>query len=844
MGRMLLNGVWGLTYSEGSTAAAVAHYTRNNLEGRRLLAAQVPAPIHRVLTEAGLLEDPNLGMNSLRARWVEEVFWIYRRVIDVPKEAVNEPAWLTFARLECAAVIYLNGEEVGRHLTAHRPARIPISGRLRPGPNTVAVCVSSGLFEVADRPGSEYLDHPAELLTKRHWLRKPQYQNGWDWSPRLMNVGILGDVSLEWGGVSLDQLAVTSALAEDLASGSITVRCWIENRLDRPAAGRLRVDVPLAGAEGGIPIEAPPGRSEHRLTIPIETPRLWWPLEHGESFLYDVEVVAEIEGTEFQRKLRTGLRRVEVDQSSHPVRGRHFILKINNRPIFCKGGNWVPPDLMYAAVEDERIERLVELAVEANFNFLRIWGGGSWVPPRLARLCDERGIMLWHDLLFACGKFPGDDPEFAAEVRREVTWGMRAYAHHPSLVVWCGNNEVEWGDWDWGYDQSARTHPHYALFHHDLPKIAAEENRSVFYWISSPFSPDFAPPNDPERGDQHPWDVSLRQPGGADFWEYRNYFDRFPNEGGVLGVSSPATLRQFLPSDEQFLLSPSWDHHDNPYALLPQACDGSIGRAYETVKLWLGRDPLQMGWTDYAFASSMLQAEGLWEYIRNYRRRMYSSASAVFWMFNDSWPVTHGWTIVDYYLRRKLAYHPVRRGFAPVAVFLAREGDRVLVYGVNDTPRFWSGVLRYGVFGMDGTYVGRKSMEVDLPPNSATELGAFPMALMENHGLTQCGGFAVLQEGIRIIAQDRIFFERFKDLGFVRDPKIRLKRTESKIYLISDVFVWGVCMDLDGEIPLDDNCFDLLPGIPYEVDWHSSMPKPRLVRVASRDLFLSTEGAS
>jgi hypothetical protein len=178
----------------------------------------------------------------------------------------------------------------------------------------------------------------------------------------------------------------------------------------------------------------------------------------------------------------------------------------------------------------------------------------------------------------------------------------------------------------------------------------------------------------------------------------------------------------------------------------------------------------------------------------------------------------------------------VRRAFAPVSVFLAREGQRIHVFGVNDTPRFWSGIVRFGVFGLDGAYHGRKSLEVDLPPNSSTDLGSFPISLMEDHGLDRSGGFALLQDGGRVIAQDRLFLARFKDLTFERSPKIRFKRMADRVYLVSDEFVWGVCLDLDGEAPLPDNCFDLLPGIPYELAWPEDGPKPRLIRVASRDL--------
>ncbi len=345
-----------------------------------------------------------------------------------------------------------------------------------------------------------------------------------------------------------------------------------------------------------------------------------------------------------------------------------------------------------AGVSPQHYRELVDLAVDANCNLLRLWGGGVYAGNRLLDPCDERGVLVWHDLAFACSKYPADDPAFLSELREEVTWNIRDMASHPALAVWCGNNELEWGVWAWGYDSQGRALPDYSLFHHTIPVILKREDPTRPYWPSSPYSPDHVFPNEPTVGDQHPWSVTLGE-HGVDFRAYRGFVDRFPNEGGVLGASSPATLRQCLGEDFRFR-SFAWEHHDNA----ANFWRAEEGITYQVVRHWLDREPAEMPLADYCFASALLQAEGLAEYIHNYRRRMFGSASAIFWMYNDSWPATHGWTIVDYYLRKKLAYHPVRRAFQPVTVVAAEEGDQVRVFGVNDTPRDWSGVLRCGVF--------------------------------------------------------------------------------------------------------------------------------------------------
>jgi beta-mannosidase len=733
-----------------------------------------------------------------------------------------------FEGLDLNAVVFLNGVEVGRHGNAHRPCRIEVTGKLQPGENVLSVRLESGLYGVADKPGSDYATAPETLLNKRHWLRKAQYQCGWDWNPRLINVGLVGDVRLEWSDQPwIEQLVVYPEFLGGGPEAVLHVRAFVVSPCSGPTDGRLVLVLPEAACDVESRVTIEPGESRLDSLAWIGRPRLWWPVGHGEQALYTIEAELEIEGQVVSSaSRRTGIRRVRINQDSHPETGQYFIIEINDRPIFCKGGNWVPPDMVPASVEPERYRRLVELAVEANCNLLRVWGGGTYTPHALLEACDELGVLVWHDLLFACARYPADDPQFLAEVREEVTWAVRELAAHPSLVVWCGNNELEWGAWDWGYDKQGRCLPDYALFHHVLPAILKEEDPSRPYWPSSPYSPDHHHPNDPLLGDQHPWSVTLGE-FGPDFWHYRDFVDRFPNEGGVLGASSPATLRQCLGEPFAFR-SPAWEHHDN-------ACNfwrPGPGITYQTVKLWLDREPEEMGLEDYCFASALLQAEGLCEYIGNYRRRMFSSSSAIFWMYNDSWPATHGWTIVDYYLRRKLAYHPVRRAFQPVTVVVAREGDDCVVFGVNDTPNKWTGRCRFGLFGLQGESGPEETMAATLPPLAAVPLGRVSVAEWERLGPSRFGAFAVLLEKRRAVAQHRLFIKRFHELEF-GGPKIEVRLKGEEAIFTADQFAWGVCLDLDGELPLADNCFDLLPGVPYRVPWAEGLGAPRVVSVGN-----------
>ena len=827
-----LSGDWKLAMSDDFPE----FLTAETFPGRMTFPATVPGTVQETLMACGVMDDPRTGLNSLRARWAEETWWCYRRSFSLPETlAPGTPVFLCFERLEMIAAIYVNGQKVGDHANAFRPARFDVSAATRPGENHVAVLLESGVFHTADLPGGEYRPSSLSLLSKRHWLRSGQWQGGWDWQSRLRPVGIPGDVRLEIGDVPrVTQVSVAASLSADLQTGTVTATVTVHHAGTAPQERDLVVSV---GTESNTcRVTIPSGVSRHTLTVAIESPELWYPVGHGAPHRYPVAVSLRADNASSENDMflrHVGFRHVTVDQSPHPVKGFYFVLRVNNRPVFCKGGNWVPPDMIVSSVTDEAYREWVSIAREANFNMLRVWGGGVYAPPALMDACDEHGILIWHDLLFACSKYPGGDPAFVAEVETEVRHAMREMAHHPSLVVWCGNNEIEEGDWHWAWQKTHRLTPHYALFHRDLPRIAEQEAAHVYYWISSPFSPErTVSPRETTQGDQHPWMVSIGQTSGADWWAYRTDDSRFANEGGVLGCSTPATLRDFLPENERHLLSPSWEHHDNPFAI--NGVPGTVGRVYGTVTLWTGLDPFTLDYERYAFVSGLLQAEGMSEYITNYRRRMWDSAAAIFWMFNDSWPATHGWTIADYYKRKKLSFHPVRRAFAPVSVIVAPgENDRLCVYGVNDTLTEFSGKLMSVVCAVDGTEREQgEAQSVTIPANAKAVLETFlspadPTRLY----------FAVLYDDIgNVVAQHRALFSRFHELNLVRDPAIEMQHDDGVLTLMSDVFCWGVCLDADGDSTVSDNVFDLLPGTPYRMLWNAdTLGKPRVVRLGNRD---------
>lgn len=814
-----LNGAWKVRWTDGQRGRT-QYAERDATDAVRYLDADVPGEIHLDLMRAGLIEDPRIGTNCLAARWVEECIWSYRREFDAPEAALDAPkVWLSFRGLDTVATIVLNGREVGRHRNSFYPCRVDVSGKLRRGRNVLAVHVEAGLFDVCDKPSEGFATGIDGKLTKRHWLRKPQCQFGWDWSTRLLNIGITGSVALEWTdeAVRADQFVPLAELAADLKTGTLRARWIVEGLGKDDVAGELEIEIVEAGIRQTTPVTVKPGLAAVEAQLEVLSPQLWWPVGHGAQPRYTVKATLTVGGrTVALTESRVGFRHVRVHQDPHPVAGRCFTLEVNGRKIFAKGGNFVPADMIVSSLDRSRYDRLTDLAIEANFNMLRIWGGGLYETDDFYDLCDAKGILVWQEFIFACGKYPATDPAFYEDVKREAVWNVRRLASHPSLVVWCGNNEMEWGCWNWGYDSAAPVYPDYGLFHLTLPRILQEEDGTRYYQASSPCSPDGLPPNADEAGDQHPWSVGFRN---TDFRDYRRMICRFPNEGGILGPTALPTMLACLPESQRQVQSFAWQLHDNSVDSWDEPSPPD-----EMIRQWLGQDARAMTIEEFTYWAGLVQGEGLREYCENFRRRMFDSSAAIFWMYNDTWPATRSWTIVDYYLRRTPAFYAVRRAMRPVHIVLTLDDDSVHVHGVNETDRAVEGVLTCGVFELAGPYPFKAAADVTLSPNASTVIASFPAAKWTERHASMA--FATLEANGRLIARNRLFTPLFKEMQW---PEVRIDvRVEhDEAVLFSPTFVWGVCLDLDGEDPLPDNFFDLYPGCDFRMPW-TGRPSPRI----------------
>ncbi len=821
-----LTGTWQLRWNDGERGERPKRVLAGDVDWRRAWPAMVPGSVHETLLEHGVIPDPAIGTNVLSCRWVEETVWYYRRTFTLPRLRKGERAWLLFETLDLAATISLNGSVIGTHANAFHPCRVEATAALREGENELVVEVESGLYHAMTRSSEGWGLRLNHRLTKSNWLRKTQSQFGWDWSPRLVNVGIPGNVSLEISsGIRCDGVVVLADLSADLSHGTVTAKMIAENLTSVECRAELRVRIKKSGGKCCVPVILKPGMNALEAQLPVANPKLWWPVGHGQPNRYEVTIELIVKGkVEASSSRSVGFRHVRINQESHPEKGRYFILEINSKPIFCKGANYVPADLILSRVNRDRHAVLIDRALEANCNFLRVWGGGVYESDDFYDLCDAHGILVWQDFIFACGKYPTTDEAFLADVTREATHQVRRLAHHPSLIAWCGNNEIEWGDWEWDYHEGV-AYPDYALYHLVLPRLLKTEDPGRYYQPSSPFSPDGESPNADHMGDQHPWSLGF---GDNDFRKYREMICRFPNEGGILGSNSLPATRECFGGAVEKIGSFAWEVHDNSVTswdnIPAYSPDGMIEE-------WFGKPISAMSIEDYVYWAGVLQGAGLSEYIKNFRWRMFDSSAAVFWMFNDMWPCTRSWTIVDWKQRRNPAFWPVRRAFAPISVVVTREDKAIRIFGINEGPET-TVRLRYGILALAGTYPLDTTLPVTLPANTSTLLAEFPSARWDKLGIKTHLAFAILSNAACELARDTLILPLFREMRWPK-AKVQVTRRSGNVIFTSDTFAWRVCLDLDGEHALPDNFFDVYPGIPTVLPWPTNLGKPKILRIGN-----------
>ena len=663
--------------------------------GDDVLEAAVPGCVHTDLLTAGVISDPFLGRNETDVDWVGRRAWTYVRHLG--HDSGHERTDLVFDGLDTAAYITLGGRPVGATRNMHRRYRFDVTGRT----GRLEIRFASAYDEAA-AVRAVTGERPNVYPEPSQYIRKMACNFGWDWGPTLVTAGIWRPVRLEhWSTARIAD--VRPLVTVDEGTGRVEVRLEIE----RTAQGRgrtLRAEARVAGARA----EAVLAGDEAVLHLEVPDPSLWWPRGYGEQPLYDLRLTLSDEGGPLDTwHRRIGFRTIELDRSADE-HGTGFTLVVNGVRIFARGVNWIPDDAFPSRVTPERYRTRLTQAAEAGVDLVRVWGGGIYEDRAFYDACDELGLMVWQDFLFACSAYPEEQPlrgEIEAEARDNVVRLMP----HPSLVLWNGNNENLWGfrDWDWEAPLAGDSWGE-GYYLGLLPRVVAELDPTRPYTAGSPWSGSWDHhPNDPAHGTHHSWEVWNRQ----DYAEYRASVPRFVAEFGWQAPPTLATLRRALPGEDLAPDSPGMLHHQ-------KAEDGNgklnrgVARHFD-----LPADDFDR----WHYLTQLVQARAVAAGIEHWRAHWPVCAGTVVWQLNDCWPVT-SWAAIDGDGRPKPLYHELRRVYADRLLTLQPGDDGLVLAAVNQSAEPWRTPVTLRRLRADGTTVAETVLDVAADPRAVARI--------------------------------------------------------------------------------------------------------------------------
>ncbi|MCF7688928.1 MAG: hypothetical protein K9N01_11565 [Cephaloticoccus sp.] len=538
-----LTGPWQVMHAEpwlGPTQACSALPL-----DERWVPAQVPGDVHLDYERAGLIADPFFGTNHDHIRWMEEWDWWYRTEVTPPPVGPGQRLNLLFEGLDVFATIYLNGREIGCHQNMFTPLRLDVTDHVQPGPNRLEVCLGPPVSPPGRVPSPEVRGYGSPL---RLQVRKAQCCYGWNITPRLVTIGIWKPVSwLLVDAVELDDVVVTTQAV--WPDGTAELEALVELKANCDGAGRVEIDLTVAGQRRAITLNGDASGLRHVERFLVADAQLWWPHNHGAQPLYDWSAVVRHSGQESDRRTgRFGIRTVKLIQEPDTDGGVSFILAINGKKIFLKGMNWTPVDAIFARIDAARYCELLVATKGANINALRVWGGGIYEHDSFYAMCDELGILVTHDFMFACGCYPQDEA-FLAEARREAEFQVRRLRHFASVVIWFGDNEND------ALAQTSFGQPGYLTnrLSKEVLRAVVEEHAPLTPYVpTSPYSPKADDQNSPMEGDCHIWGHG--QSYRSDF--YTKQHPRMVTEIGHMGMPERAIIERFTSPDLRW---PIWN---------------------------------------------------------------------------------------------------------------------------------------------------------------------------------------------------------------------------------------------------------------------------------------------
>lgn len=790
--------------------------------------ATVPGVVHTDLLQNKIIEDPFFRLNERGLQWIDKEDWVYETCFTLAADMMRkENMELVFEGLDTYADVYLNDECILKADNMFRRWSIPVRQYIREENNILKVYFHSPVKIDVPKWDALPYQYPASndqsenggLFNKKIsiFARKAGYHYGWDWGPRLVTSGIWRPVYIRaWSDLRINDVFIEQ---KEVGAGRAVIAGHVELDADKDMNGVL---VTITDEVTGRVLgewQADLKRGTNRVTVDfvLHKPKLWWSNGLGEPFLYRfrTDIIAGGELLDSKTE-RVGIRSLKVVHQPDKD-GHTFYIELNGRPVFAKGANYIPSDNFLPRVTPENYKRTILDAAGVNMNMLRVWGGGIYENDVFYDLCDEYGIMIWQDFMFACSMYPAEGA-LLDNIHQEAVDNVKRLRNHACIALWCGNNECQdaWLGWGWKREIE-RQNKEYAdkiwaqyrqQYHVTLPGVVKEYAPGTFYWPSSPFAFEREMSGTTD-GDRHYWSVWH---GKAPISDYDSEKSRFFSEYGFQSFPEFESVKRYAPYPED------WDIRSEVMMSHQRGGDHANG-LIETYLLNEYKKPRDF--RAFLYMNHVLQGDAIKTAIESHRRQMPYNMGTLFWQHNDCWPVA-SWASRDYYGRWKAQHYYVRKAYDDILISSVVEGDDLIVYAVSDRLENTSGRLQLQVCQFDGTVVHHWGKSVGISGNDSRVCFSAPLAkLLEGADRGTVYVRVDYTDKSGRVYHNNYCLGKQKDMDYPKvDLQTEVRSIEGgyEVMVSADKFARAVCLSVaDNESVYSDNYFDVQPKSSVQV---------------------------